>query len=115
LKCGIRCQAVQNDLDIALNTCLQEGFNDGYSLCFGRFGNLELLLNYADFTGNLAMKQRCLTLADMQLKEGLDKQFLLQGGGLRSPGLMNGVTGIAYQCLRLHDSTQVPSLLTAAL
>ncbi|NLT04550.1 MAG: type 2 lantipeptide synthetase LanM [Bacteroidales bacterium] len=115
LKCGVRCQAVQNDLDIALNTCMQEGFNDGYSLCFGRFGNLELLLNHADFTGDPVSKSTCLTLADKQLKEGLTQQFLFQGGGLRSPGLMNGVTGIAYQCLRLHDSTVVPSILTAAV
>lgn len=115
LKCGIRCQAVQNDLEIALSTCLREGFQDGYTLCYGRFGNLELLLNHADFTNDEASKQHCRHMAAHLLQEGLENQFLLQGSGRRSPGLMNGATGIAYQCMRLYNSNLVPSLLTASV
>lgn len=115
LKCGIRCQSILNDLDIALETCLKEGFNQGYSLCFGSFGNLELLLNHAVFTGRPEVWRSCYDLAKHQLKEGLERHFLFQGGGVRCPGMMNGATGIAYQCLRLHDATKVPSILTAAI
>jgi lantibiotic modifying enzyme len=115
LKCGIKHKSIFTDLDNALKTCLESGFDGGDNLCFGAFGNLELLINYAEFVEDDKLKATYRELTEKRVENGLKKGFNITGKGMYTPGFMNGITGIIYQCLRVHDPKQVPSILGLSL
>jgi type 2 lantibiotic biosynthesis protein LanM len=101
---------LRNEIETALQTACTHGFGSNHSLCCGDFGNLELLL------------QADLVLADPRWRPELERQtarILRAGawrcatpGGLPSPGLMQGLSGIGYGLLRLAHPDRVPCVLT---
>ncbi len=115
LKCGIRDKQLLIDVENAVKTCLESGFNGGDNLCFGAFGNLELLINYAEFFSDDQLKATYRELAEKRVANGLRQGFNITGKGMYTPGFMNGITGIIYQCLRVNDPKQVPSILGLSL
>lgn len=115
LKCGIKDRSLLKDAENALQTCLDNGFEGGDNLCFGSFGNLELLINYADYFSEDNLKETYHRLAEELVERGLRKGFNVTGKGTYTPGLMNGITGIIYQCLRVHDPKHVPSILSLSV
>lgn len=115
LKCGIRHKFIFTDLDNALKTCLESGFDGGDNLCFGAFGNLELLINYAEYFTDDKLKDSYRELAQQLVTTGLNKGFNITGKSMYTPGFMNGITGIIYQCLRVNDPKHVPSILGLTL
>jgi lantibiotic modifying enzyme len=115
MKQGIRNRQILKDLDIALETTLNKGFGGGHSLCYGNFGNLELLINLASFSRDDQLRATYRQLASSMLQEGIKSGFQLARANRYTPGLMNGITGVIYQSLRVHDPEKVPSLLSLSI
>lgn len=110
-----------SDLDIALSTTITEGFGYGHeqvgpnhSLAHGDCGNLEtvLLATQTLPTQPGGHLERLTT----QIIENIQQQGWITGVPLNieTPGLMFGLAGIGYQCLRLAEAERVPSVLTLA-
>jgi len=115
LKCGIKDRFILKDVENALHTCLESGFDGGDNLCFGNFGNLELLINYADYFSEKNVQVMYQKLAANLVERGIQRGFNVTGKGTYTPGLMNGITGVIYQCMRVDDPKHVPSILSLSL
>jgi type 2 lantibiotic biosynthesis protein LanM len=112
IRLGFQEPDIENDLDRAVQTCLKKGFSGQHSLCFGDFGNLELLINAASLPKYQQLEDIYIKIGSRLLKYGFQKGFNLSNSNIQSPGLMNGLTGIAWQSLRLSDPINTPSLLS---
>ncbi len=105
---SIKLNQVKDDIDIAIQTTLREGFNETFNLCHGNLGNLELLLNskQSKYQAQLStILSNCLVYLknDTACSDGLPLDA--------SPGLMTGRAGIAYQLLRFCYPDIIPSIL----
>ena len=112
LKLGFQEQYLKTDLKNAIRSCTENGFGGKHSLCFGDFGNLELLITASEHFRDDALKQFYVRRASMLLNDGLRNGFKLTNTKIQSLGLMSGLTGIAYQCLHISDPENIPSLLS---
>ena len=111
LQSGIRHDTLFEDLNIAINTTLKDGFNGNDSLIFGAFGNLELLISCYHYFPN--DYESLLTEKTAQLLQRIESRgWDLGDKNVDSFGLMIGVTGVGYQCLRLLFNESAPSLLS---
>lgn len=95
---------------------LTEGFAGGHCLCHGQFGNLELPLQWAVAARDAAMLARCRDLG-RGLIERSHAGWRCGGRSIAELplGLMVGLAGIAYGCLRLADPWHVPAVLSLSL
>ncbi|HLX09424.1 MAG TPA: type 2 lanthipeptide synthetase LanM family protein [Thermoanaerobaculia bacterium] len=100
------------EIGIAVENTLAEGFGRDHSLCHGDLGSLDFLLTAARRLGDPKLLDRTYRLAAGVLES------IAEGGwrfgvaaGAEPPGLMVGLAGIGYGLLRLHDPEQVPSVL----
>ena len=105
--------SITQDIERAVESTVTHGFAMNHSLCHGALGNVELLLE----ASRSAPSQRRLA---EQLSDAVEEVLLAieqQGPAcgvplaVESPGLMTGLAGIGYQCLRLADPDRVPSVL----
>lgn len=108
-------QRLQEELTVALNTTLRAGFSKAHSLTMGSFGSLELIFSYGVQQQDADVLEKSKKIAAVLL------QNIQQTGwncglpnGLTTPGLMTGVTGIGYQCLRMAAPDRIPSILMTA-
>lgn len=115
LRNNIKNNRIIKDLDISIETCLERGFGGNHNLCFGDFGNLELLINASVFLNKENLKLAYLKIADSIIRDGMTTGFKLSESKIYSPGLMNGITGVIYQCLRVYNPQKVPSILTLSV
>jgi type 2 lantibiotic biosynthesis protein LanM len=109
------------ELDSALATTITRGFGysheqvgPNHSLAHGDCGNLEtVLLATQILPGHYQSDLQRLTAWTL---ENIRQQGWLTGVPLNgeTPGLLFGLAGIGYQCLRLAEPEQVPSVLTLA-
>jgi len=105
---------VREEIAVALETTLAEGFGRGHCQCHGDLGNLEALLlaqerlgiDFAPRIGRLLGG----TLADIR-SHGW--RFGLPGR-TEPPGFMIGLAGIGYGLLRQAEPRRVPSVLVLA-
>ena len=103
----------REEICVAINTTLKEGFGWCHSLCHSDLGNLELLLmaraqlNDQDYDSHI---QRLLGA----ILAGMDQNGYITGVplGLEVPSLMVGIAGMGYTFLRAAQPEHVPSLLT---
>ncbi len=114
---AVRCAAAdpssREDLDHAIAATLARGFGANHSLCHGDLGNLDFLLQAAQFTRSADLAAKVNELANHVLAS-IRKHGPLCGVPLavESPALMNGLAGICYGLLRLAAPDRVPSVLT---
>ncbi len=103
---------IRDEIDVALQTTLVEGFGLNHSLCHGDLGNLETLLQAAQMLGDPLYREQVEKLAAMILNS-IEAHGWRTGipMGVESPGLMTGIAGIGYELLRLAEPEQVPSVL----
>ncbi len=103
---------IRAEIDTALRTTLAEGFGGNHSLCHGDLGNIELLLQAKEAFNDPALELEASRLATAILRS-FQKEGWLCGVPLtvETPGLMTGLAGIGYGCLRLANPARVPSLL----
>jgi type 2 lantibiotic biosynthesis protein LanM len=103
---------MRDEVEIALNTTLAEGFYQNHSLCHGDLGNLELLLQASETYRQQPWRAEVDRIAAIIL-DSMSRYGWLCGLplGVESPGLMTGLAGIGYGLLRLADPSRVPSVL----
>jgi type 2 lantibiotic biosynthesis protein LanM len=112
IRAGISTPEIVQDLEIAIRTTFEKGFGDSHSLIYGSFGNLDLLLG-CKRDAPPEMAQYAEQVAIRLLQEIDVNGWQLGERNFHPLGLMIGVTGIGYQCLRMAFPDQVPSLLGA--
>jgi lantibiotic modifying enzyme len=110
------------ELETALETTLTQGFGysheqvgPNHSLAHGDCGNLEVVLVAAQKVGT-AQLHEALERQKAQLLENIQQCGWIMGVPLNvpTPGLMLGLAGMGYQCLRLAEPERVPSVLSLA-
>ena len=110
LRAGIDTLQIREELEIAVRTTLELGFDGNDSLIFGSFGNLELLICQAECFGPATRPE--LTEITSRLLLRVQEQGLRLSAPVDYPfGILAGATGVAYQCLRIARMHQVPSVL----
>lgn len=110
IDAGIDSDRLREELDIALATTLAYSDSGGHSLIAGAFGRLELPLCHAQWAG--APSGLAFDAQVDGLLSDLEAGELRLNEQVREPiGLMAGLTGIGYQCLRLAFPDRVESVL----
>jgi type 2 lantibiotic biosynthesis protein LanM len=106
---------VRNEIDIALNTTLQQGFAATDSLCHGALGNLELFVTATQLLHRpedaSAVQQGAAAIVERMDASGWRPAVPV---GVDTPGFMTGLAGMGYELLRLADPDNVPSVLLLA-
>jgi type 2 lantibiotic biosynthesis protein LanM len=100
------------EIDAAVKTTLKKGFGHSHSLCHGDFGSIELLLTASQILDEPSYRHEFNRWSKIILDE--ITTYGWQTGmptALESPGLMLGLSGIGYSCLRLVEPERVPCLL----
>lgn len=112
LHMGLDNQEASHDLDLALAATNREGFGLNHSICHGDLGNLDLLLE-CHRQAHPGVSQADIDRWGQAIMNGIEKRGWISGTprGLESPGLLTGISGIGYQCLRLARPNLVPSVL----
>jgi len=84
-------------------------------LCHGDLGNLDFLIQAADFLEDVELRVQVDQRAASVL-ESMKQYGWLCGVpfGVETPGLMTGLAGIGYGLLRLVEPARVPSVLVLA-
>jgi type 2 lantibiotic biosynthesis protein LanM len=110
IRAGIDSAEIREDLAIAMRTTLAKGFDAGDSLTYGSFGNLELLISYSECIDDTYLAQTTMLVEGLLERLG-SGDVRLDAPVAKPLGLMTGLTGIGYQCLRLARVHQIPSVL----
>ncbi|GHH02110.1 type 2 lanthipeptide synthetase LanM family protein [Comamonas sp. JC664] len=106
---------VREEVAAAIHITLERGFGFNHGLCHGDLGNALFLLEAARALRGDGLLHRTYRIAGGILR-GLDAHGPLHGlpGSLETPGLMVGLSGIAYGLARLAAPEQLPDLLSVA-
>lgn len=121
LQAGIDTPHIRAELEVALQTTFEQGFGSQHNLIFGSFGNLDLLLSATPFlpeTASSRLQQHGRHIARLLMQEIDNGGWQFGEKNFHPLGLMAGVTGIGYQCLRMaqqlrqqvQDEPPVPQL-----
>ncbi len=107
--------AVRDEIAVALETTLAQGFGMNHCLCHGDLGNLDVVLTASQVLGERKYRREVDRLAAMILVS-IERQGWSTGVplGTETPGLMTGIAGIGYELLRLAKPDKVPSVLLLA-
>ena len=104
---------LDEEIDVALKTTIAADSGRDHTLCHGDSGNLETLLVANEI---LAMPQyrQPLEYITSRLLDSIDRHGWLTDVplGVKTPGLMVGITGIGYELLRLAEPETIPSVLS---
>jgi type 2 lantibiotic biosynthesis protein LanM len=104
--------SVREEIEIAVESTLANGFGRNHCLCHGDLGNLEVVALAAERLSRPDWGQRAGRLAGGILA-GIRERGWLFGipGRTEPPGMMVGLAGIGYGLLRLAAPERVPSVL----
>ena len=102
---------IKQEIDVAINTVLKNGFGSNHSLCHGDLGNLDFLLCASEKLASASLHNQVQNIASVIL-DNIDKHGWLSGMpfSVETPGLMTGIAGIGYQLLRLAEPKIVASI-----
>jgi type 2 lantibiotic biosynthesis protein LanM len=102
----------REDIDVALQITLEQGFGGNHSLCHGDLGNLDFILEASRILDKPLLNRQVSQLSAMVL-ESANHYGWLCGVPLNveTPSLMTGLVGIGYEMLRLASPSEVPSVL----
>lgn len=107
--------AVRDEIRVAVETTLAEGFGKNHSLCHGDLGNLDFLVEVARTMGDADLQARVGRIG-RGILESIEAHGWLYGlpKGAEPLGLMIGLAGIAYGLARLAAPERLPSVLSLA-
>ncbi|MFL5692999.1 MAG: type 2 lanthipeptide synthetase LanM family protein [Ktedonobacteraceae bacterium] len=107
---------MREEIAVALQTTIAEGFGHNHSLCHGDLGNLETLLVATQVLENGSIYREPLESLTAMLLASIHTHGWVTAvpTGFETPGLMTGLAGIGYELLRLSAPGQVPSVLLLA-
>lgn len=105
-------EEIDEEIAIALQTTIRQGFGMNHSLCHGDMGNLDILLTATQRLTDTCYKEALQRIAPMLL-DSVEKQSWISGvpQGVETPGLMVGLAGAGYALLRLAVPDRMPSIL----
>ena len=106
---------VRAEIETTVASTLAHGQGQNHCLCHGDTGNLELVLEAGRALGRPDwIKQAGLSAG--AVLDSIEADGLLFGlaGNVETPGLMTGLSGVAYGLARLAEPEALPSLLTLA-
>lgn len=109
LRAGIDSPEIRAELEIALQTTCEQGFGVQHGLIFGSFGNLDLLLSAQEFLPErqrAQLQQHTNRIATLLMQEIDQSGWQFGEKNFHPLGMMAGVTGIGYQCLRMAQQLQ---------
>jgi type 2 lantibiotic biosynthesis protein LanM len=104
----------RSELDLVLDDAGPSGaLSRSDHLCCGNAGRLELLSRAADVLGEPRWRNAAHAVATQMIQRARVRGGYTLGGidDVFSPGLYQGLAGIGYQLLRLHDR-ELPSVLS---
>jgi lantibiotic modifying enzyme len=103
---------VRAEIEIAVESTLENGFGRNHCLCHGDLGNLEVVTMAAGWLERPDWAERAGRIAGGVLT-GIRERGWLFGipGRTEPPGLMIGLAGIGYGLLRLAAPERVPSVV----
>lgn len=116
----LRDEAAQRELESALDTTAGGAPGRLHSLCCGSFGRSSVLLAAAMRGGGERRLLQAAELADeglaaAQREGGFVLALDVYANRLLHPGLLQGVSGIGYQLLRLAGAVDLPDALALEL
>lgn len=111
-KFGFEDQKIMNDLEIALDTTLNQGLISGYTFCHGIPGNLAIIYEIANIREDTALKDRCDAIF-ANVYESYIKEHWNQNAfrSVNIYGLMIGLAGIGYFLLKYGYDSNLPNIL----
>ncbi len=106
---------IDAEIDAAVRSTLAKGFGTNHSLCHGDLGNLDFLALAAKDANDASLAAQVDKLA-ARILASMARDGWICGSpqGVETPGLMVGLAGLGYGCLRLAEPTLVPSVLALA-
>jgi type 2 lantibiotic biosynthesis protein LanM len=106
---------IDTEIRAAVRNTLAKGFGTNHSLCHGDLGNLDFLALTAKDANDASLATQVEKLA-AQILAGMQRDGWICGSpqGVETPGLMVGLAGLGYGCLRSAEPTFVPSVLALA-
>jgi lantibiotic modifying enzyme len=104
----------RSEIDFALEKIVATPFGRDPCLCHGDLGNLDILFEAGRRFDPSWWDGPGRKLADETMAAVTDEWYVTRQSGMRSPGLMVGLSGVGYGLLRLACPDQVPSILTLA-
>ncbi|MEB3319114.1 MAG: type 2 lanthipeptide synthetase LanM family protein [Cyanobacteriota bacterium] len=112
LRMGLSDPALREEVEVAVAATSRAGFGFNHCLCHGDLGNLDLLLE-AQRQGLGCVSRPDVDRWGQAVVQGIQDRGWISGTprGLESPGLLTGIAGMGYQCLRLARPDRVPSVL----
>jgi len=101
-----------DEIEIAVNTTLKNGYHSYLNLCHGNLGNLELLFMLNEVKNTDLSKTQYLQQA-CNIIQSINKNGIKCGiaSSESTPGLMTGTAGVSYQLMRVAYPDRVPSVL----
>jgi type 2 lantibiotic biosynthesis protein LanM len=105
---------LQDEIEVALQTTLEQGFGGAPNLCCGDAGNLETVLVASQGEQGTQYAKHVQHLAGLLLDRLEPAQQTIALAENASLGLMKGVAGIGYALLRLAEPEWIPSVLLLA-
>ncbi|MGB9721840.1 MAG: type 2 lanthipeptide synthetase LanM family protein [bacterium] len=104
---------IHTEIRSAIYSTFNYGFGYNHSLCHGDFGNFDFLLYASQFSKYKNLRKKVNNIA-ASILEGIDKYGFRFSNKFQveTCGLMIGLAGIGYECLRIVDPGHVPSVLT---
>jgi len=111
---GLADESIRIKVRKAAAAAWRQGMGWNQSLCHGDFGSVELLQLAID--AGLAPEGLTRESLLAHVVGAMETHGPVSGitRGTFSPGLMPGLGGVAYQLLRMHPDSDLPSLLTLA-
>jgi len=101
---------LERDIHSAVKTTLEASSGSNFSFCHGHLGNMDALLLAAPYV-DAELRAR-IEEKRLQVLDGLFRLADVIHADINAVGIMNGLAGIGYGLLRLHDPQGIPSLLT---
>ncbi len=104
-------KTILNDIKNAVNMTLEKGFNGVDCLCHGALGNLELLVLASTILNDSTYNEKAIGIVNDIKSKNLGKWTC--GIPQETPvySFMTGLSGIAYELLRITNSDVLPSVL----
>ncbi|MEO0129870.1 MAG: lanthionine synthetase LanC family protein [candidate division WOR-3 bacterium] len=103
---------LHSEIKSAIKSTLDYGFGYNHSLCHGDFGHFDFLL-CASQTSEYKYLENNVNQIAASILAGIDKYGFRFSNKFQveTCGLMIGLAGIGYECLRIADPIRVPSVL----
>lgn len=104
---------IDEEIKIATNNIIENGFKFEDSLCHGNMGDLEFFLTLSREQDNSKYDFYIHGILSQLFEEkNQNNNYQIRSvPGFQGIGLFTGLSGVGYELLRIADSTKVPSVL----